>query len=642
MKFSPFPQLLLASLLLLLAPSCYAGTYYANSCSLADVNDCINGSGVNTCHAGSSGGSKATHTAVNGDVINIPSGTCTWTTDLAVNVSITIQGAGTPNTTPSTFGAGTLNTIIVDDYASGPIIQAEVSYSSGALLRISTLDIEPESASTSLSSPISVAGTCTSSGCPNLRIDNIAFGPTTPWTESENGSNADTMIRTDNVFGVLDHDTLPTGSGVSFANVGHSAYLGVGSWGDNSWAQADTFGGANSLYAENNSFYTTEWLIDDEFSPTGGGEGGGRYVARFNEVTCYGCIGVWSGHGLDTSGRPRSIRQIEAYGNTISCQPSSTECGGITTGRGGTFITFGNTMTVASSSGWSTVSGPNIYRNVFNPSSWSYCGGLNSLNPWDTNDNTVYYSGTITVSGSGVLTMTDSSKSFPGLAVSGAPYSVYDTTQGFISEVASNTATTITIQPPISESTWTGLNNGDSYEIIRSTVCGDQFGRGAGNYISGTTPSPSSALSEALDPAYEWDDTAPNFLHGNITPGYTIRVIANRDYFTDNSNGSPRAQTSATSPFNGSSGVGFGTLANRPTTCTAGVGYYATDQGTWNQSGNSFGQGELFVCSATNTWTLHYTPYTYPNPLETASNQGATAPPTLGAPTGLTDTVQPR
>lgn len=62
--------------------------------------------------------------------------------------------------------------------------------------------------------------------------------------------------------------------------------------------------------------------------------------------------------------------------------------------------------------------------------------------------------------------------------------------------------------------------------------------------------------------------------------------------------------------------MGFGTLARRPTTCptnpenafgmgVAGVGYFATDSGP---------QGTLYTCSA-NTWTVYYTPYTYPHPL---------------------------
>lgn len=80
---------------------------------------------------------------------------------------------------------------------------------------------------------------------------------------------------------------------------------------------------------------------------------------------------------------------------------------------------------------------------------------------------------------------------------------------------------------------------------------------------------------------------------------------------------SASGQSNSTTPFNGATGMGFGTLANRPTTCTtstetafgngaAGVGYFATDQGA---------QGTLYTCSATNTWAVYYTPYTYPHPL---------------------------
>lgn len=91
-----------------------------------------------------------------------------------------------------------------------------------------------------------------------------------------------------------------------------------------------------------------------------------------------------------------------------------------------------------------------------------------------------------------------------------------------------------------------------------------------------------------------------------------------------------------TGSFNGTVGVGVGTLANRPSTCTptpesadagnGGVGYWATDQGSWNQSiSNPQGvqqngaDGVLHRCSATNTWTVAYTPYTYPHPLQGAA-----------------------
>jgi hypothetical protein len=84
--------------------------------------------------------------------------------------------------------------------------------------------------------------------------------------------------------------------------------------------------------------------------------------------------------------------------------------------------------------------------------------------------------------------------------------------------------------------------------------------------------------------------------------------------------------------FDGTSGIGRGTLASRPSTCTTGVGYWTTDQGEWN-SRNSGPDGELFTCTSTNTWTMTYIPYTYPHPLQSGANPPA-------PPSGLQATVQ--
>jgi len=135
-----------------------------------------------------------------------------------------------------------------------------------------------------------------------------------------------------------------------------------------------------------------------------------------------------------------------------------------------------------------------------------------------------------------------------------------------------------------------------------------------------------------------WSDTlgevplvSPDF--GGPAPDYhSIHMVADREWFNAVS---ASAQSSSTSPFNGTTGMGFGTLANRPTTCTtstetafgngaAGVGYFATDVGA---------QGTLYTCSATNTWTVYYTPFTYPHPLVTSGGgsgggSGGPAPPT--------------
>jgi hypothetical protein len=152
--------------------------------------------------------------------------------------------------------------------------------------------------------------------------------------------------------------------------------------------------------------------------------------------------------------------------------------------------------------------------------------------------------------------------------------------------------------------------------------------------------------AHVLKPVYLWNnyfaDTlqqAP-FLLNNIggSPDYfSEHAQQNRDWYQAVS---ASAQSSPTSPFNGTTEMGFGTLANRPTTCTptpealdagnGGVGYWATDQGSWKNGTPSQGvwtageQGVLFRCKATNTWTTvdeSYHPYAYPHPLTTVVSQ---------------------
>lgn len=126
------------------------------------------------------------------------------------------------------------------------------------------------------------------------------------------------------------------------------------------------------------------------------------------------------------------------------------------------------------------------------------------------------------------------------------------------------------------------------------------------------------------------DDTAA--YHGTIKPLYAFKntddgvevpmtvvagsssyVAANREYYNYNSG--------CTGGSGCATGVGYGTIANLPTTCTTGVGYWATDQGSWNALG---ADGVLYLCTSTNTWTLSYTPYTYPHPLQGVTSSAGT------------------
>jgi len=155
----------------------------------------------------------------------------------------------------------------------------------------------------------------------------------------------------------------------------------------------------------------------------------------------------------------------------------------------------------------------------------------------------------------------------------------------------------------------------------------DQPGRGAGDLLTGSFPSKVNATTgtirwpnQAREPIYLWNNYGTN-VGGWGGTTYSVdanMVVEDRDYYKPASG----IQTTASSPFNGTTGVGWGTLANRPTTCTTGVAYFATNQGSWNQStSNPYGvqmngaDGVLYVATATNTWTAYYTPYTYPHPL---------------------------
>ena len=133
-------------------------------------------------------------------------------------------------------------------------------------------------------------------------------------------------------------------------------------------------------------------------------------------------------------------------------------------------------------------------------------------------------------------------------------------------------------------------------------LCRDQPGAGADSYTWTDWNNPPTQMRE---PIYVWDNSRGISVINNGE----VHIQADRDYYNQASG----IQTSPTSPFDGTSGTGWGTLANRPTTCTIGVGYWATDQGEWN-SEHSGADGQLYKCTSTNTWTLYYQPYPYPHP----------------------------
>jgi hypothetical protein len=107
------------------------------------------------------------------------------------------------------------------------------------------------------------------------------------------------------------------------------------------------------------------------------------------------------------------------------------------------------------------------------------------------------------------------------------------------------------------------------------------------------------------------------YLWGNLTAGSAMAVTvdsignvpthiqANREFYNE------------VASFTGATGVGVGTISARPSTCTTGVAYWATDRGKWrtDTAGNQ-ADGRLDKCTSTNTWTAGaYLPWCYPHPL---------------------------
>ena len=432
------------------------GTYTAASCNRSDVNAVING---------------PTHTAVSGDVIIIPTtgSPCTWTSGITISgKGIDITGTGTPNTGGGTVGAGTPNTTLIDD-ASAPLFTF-TGLTIGQTAKVELLNMSAGGAgSFSITGSVVFVGTCTTSGCANVRVDNINYTAGT-WESAL----AYGYVLVDNVFGVVDHNTASesTASSPALVQINYSGWQGNGSYGDNSFASPDTFGTAQSMFIENNSLNGVRGSENDWGDGNGGG--GARYVCRFNSVVNMSGTGLCSAHGTAWSGRIRGQRQVEVYYNTVSV--------------GG-------------------------------------CDAIDGLN-------------------AGVGYYFSNSVSAPG--------------GGCNKFVALDIPTFIKTAAP-----WGSCNGTSAYDQVPFTstsACIDQPGSGQGTLLSGLTPilvtlGIAGWPNPVLDPVYEAGEKMNAGGLGSpvvvASDGSQTRILADRDYYAEVSQS---AQSSPTSPFNGTTG----------------------------------------------------------------------------------------
>ena len=131
---------------------------------------------------------------------------------------------------------------------------------------------------------------------------------------------------------------------------------------------------------------------------------------------------------------------------------------------------------------------------------------------------TLYAAGTHT-GASGTTTLTDSAKTWTANQWVGQNhgYALIDLTQGGLSnQIGASTTNTVTAATPACCPAWS-WNAGDEYIITGYTKCLDQGGAGPGQLYANFFITPVATTTEAVDPAYEWDNAGPQPLnHGNV------------------------------------------------------------------------------------------------------------------------------
>ncbi len=343
------------------------------------------------------------------------------------------------------------------------------------------------------------------------------------------------------------------------------------------WAlESQTFGTANNIFYEDNTFTNTT------LRPFVDGEQGGRYVLRYNTLTntTVGAFPCCDAHGNQPGGL-YSMMVLEIYGNKVNFGSTS---GDIFDQRGGNALCFFNQVTCGSSTPYMQI------RDEYNDNltGEGYVQKPNNSYYWNNR-----YNGTL-----------------------------------FGTKV------------PIEE-TGTATGGGSNYLSVASANSSWQDGRFGIMITSGTGSGQCANITGGTSTQYNvspnWTTIPDSTSHYSINADWQYNgLLENVNFFNDQ-----------TPNFNGTVGCGCGPLSSRPSTCTVGVGYWATNQTCTQVSSANCGphpsaplSGTFYKCTATNTWTSYYTPYTYPHPLRVSgpvADSPPSAPPAVydGTTTGV-------
>jgi hypothetical protein len=504
-----------------------------------------------------------------GDTVNVEVGSATWTSPLIITKAISLIGAGAANTVIT--GQVTSSTRGVVAYEA-PAAIANTGSTSFRLTGFTMDNRGYSAAAVTLAGP----GGATAEKVYGVRVDNnILYANTT---------SAKAIDIFNIVFGVIDNNTI------------------YGYCNNESGGQSVTFDALQSSIAfgnVDNLFYEDNTITSNYGLAFGGGHAA-RYATRYNTITMTNTSGartVWDMHG-NMAGPNMTTMITENYGNLISFGSGGSPRLNVI--RGGRHIIFNNYMDRTGISlnhieeEWND--GLYYYQNITGTgTSFAFSYGL----PSDAN-NTMKIK---IVRGTG--------KGEEHIVTGG---------QG---------TTTGTIAEP-----WVATLDGTSYGFLYyyTGAKSDRLMRPNNTYHWGNRLSDNSLLSLTvyIDSFYYYDNSAANDVF-NSTPTLSENV----EFWQQRSGAFTGALPDpAACQYNDEDGVlvdtcgttggiGCGTLAAIPGTCTTGVAYWATNQSCTDLSGDGVVgashsaniSGTLYKCTATNAWTYYYTPYTYPHPL---------------------------
>lgn len=304
----------------------FASVISAASCSQTDVQAAID-------------------SAADSDIVNIPPGSCTWTSPLNITYkSITVQGSGIDQTI-ITNGCGS-------GWNESPFF---ITGKAGKSFRITAL---------TLKGPFSTSGGIQIRGdCKEWRVDNLKI------TQDPPNTSGRAIKVIGETYGVIDHCLF-----TKMRNCIDVSW-GAGTIDDLSWSTPLSLGTADAVYIEDNTFSCTAADGCTHMQAVDSGDGA-RYVFRYNNLE----DSYVHTHGACYSGS-RGTFSIEFYNNTFTANRNIETTWTAMSSYGGTGVIFNNT--IGGTFGYQnaiTVSNDRSFQsNVCNPPLDVQCDGTSSL-----------------------------------------------------------------------------------------------------------------------------------------------------------------------------------------------------------------------------------------------------------------------